>query len=304
MNTTTQQQATNDLRHTIETKDVHGNTMIIKIRLNDECKNGHQDFAITADIWAKGKPKNDRYLIMGGCCHEEILKAHKSLKIFVDLHLCDYKGIPMHAVENGFYFLREGFNNTKPDNELFKKEFCEYYRITPEQFDVLNTSENKLQYALHLQNLGILNQWEDQANKAIGLLEEMTGKSFLVDSKRTQFNAPTLEEIQNENEKQASGYYTQEAKEQRENERIAALHATIDKEWNDKIKNLSNEYTTKKRVLDIGGEAALNNCIYYTHSKTLAFNWKGYDRISNDLIDKIKAEIILPDGVTIETKNK
>lgn len=66
MNTTTQLPASNDLRHTIDTKDKDGNSMRIKIRLNDECKNGHQDFAITADVWEKGKPKTDRYCIMGG----------------------------------------------------------------------------------------------------------------------------------------------------------------------------------------------------------------------------------------------
>lgn len=113
MSTTTHPLATNDLRHTIDTQDKNGNIMRIRIRLNDECKNGHQDFAITADIWEKGKLRTDRYWIMGGCCHEEIIATRPDLKIFVDLHLCDYKGIPMHAVENGFYHLREGFNDAK-----------------------------------------------------------------------------------------------------------------------------------------------------------------------------------------------
>lgn len=304
MNNNTQQPATNDLRHTILTNDADGNPMTIKIRLNDECKNGHQDFAITADIYQKGKPKKDGYLIMGGCCHEEILKAAPELRLFVSLHLCDYKGIPMHAVENGFYHLRNGFNDTTPDNPKFKIEFCDYYRIKPDQFDVLNTSENKLQYALFLQNLGILQQWELQANEAIRQLEEMTGVKFIVDSKRTQYNAPTPEQLEEEKQKQESGYYTPEAKGQRANEEILKIEAKIDAEWENKVNEISIEYSLKKRVLHIGGKEALNNCIYYNHTKTLAFNWKGYDRISDELFNKIANEIMLPEGVTIKNDNK
>lgn len=182
---------TNDLRHTIITTDSDDNYMKIYIRLNDECKNGHQDFSITADIYEKGKPKTDRYFIAGGCCHEEIIKARPDLKIFVNLHLCDYKGIPMYAVENGFYHLRHGFNNKYAAN--FKDDFCEYYRITGSQFEKLKAAKNQLEYALKLQSLNILKQWEKEANTAIDLLEKMTGKKFIVDSKKTQFNLPSTE---------------------------------------------------------------------------------------------------------------
>lgn len=304
MNTTTQLPASNDLRHTIDTQDKDGNTMRIKIRLNDECNNGHQDFAITATIWQKGKPRTDRYFISGGCCHDEILATNPDLKIFVDLHLCDYKGIPMHAIENGFYHLHEGFNDTKPENPNFKKEFCDYYRITPYQFDSLNTSENKIQYATKLIALGILKQWETQANEAISRLEKMTGNNFLVDSKRTQFNAPTPEEIKDEELKQASGYYTPEAKEIRNKEEIEKQKMVLKNEFDKKINDLIEEHNIKLQVLVIGGKAALDNCIYYNHTKELAFNWRGYDKISDELIEKIKSKIKLGEGVTFENKNK
>lgn len=304
MNTKTQLPATNDLRHTIDTTDKDGNSMRIKIHLNDECKNGHQDFSITAGIWQKDKPKTDRYYIMGGCCHDEIIATMPELKIFVNLHLCDYKGIPMHAVENGFYFLREGFSDTKPDSKKFKKEFCAYYRITEDQFQVLNIAENKLQYALALQNIGILKQWETQANEAISRLEEMTSKKFLIDSKKTQFNAPTPKQIQAEKEKQESGYYTPEAKAARQLQTIEAQKIELINEFNKKLNDITEEHNIKLQVLIIGGKAALDNCIYYNHSKTLAFNWKGYESISVDLIAKIQAEIKLPQGASFENKNK
>ena len=44
--------------------------MTISIRLNDECKNGHADFSITADAkeYYNGRWQDS----FGGCCHDEI----------------------------------------------------------------------------------------------------------------------------------------------------------------------------------------------------------------------------------------
>lgn len=300
MNTTQVNTATNDIRHTILANDADGNPITIKIRLNDECKNGHQDFSVTGDIYEKGKPKTDRYFISGGCIHEEILKARPDLKMFVDLHLCDYKGIPMHPTANGFYFLQNGFNKTKPESPNFKAEFCNYYRISSQQFDVLNQSQNVIQYALNLEKLDILAQWERQANKAIKALEEMTGKTFVVDSKRTHYVAPTNEEREEEAKRQASGYYTPEAAKKREEAKQQTILDKLAAERDKDINKATEEFEVKKQVLLIGGEAALNNCIYYTHRKTLSFNWRGYDRISDQLFNKIAESIQLPEGVQIE----
>jgi hypothetical protein len=150
---------TTGLTHKISTKDTEGNTLFIEIRLDDECKNGHQDFAITGSGYEKGKPLTDCNLIYGGCCHDEIIAARPDLKIFVDLHLSDYEGIPMYAAENGFYHLRAGFNNEPPDSPEFKTNFCEYYRITGDQYDKLTESRNSTQYSVNLEKLGVIDQW-------------------------------------------------------------------------------------------------------------------------------------------------
>lgn len=294
----------NNLTHKIETLDKEGNQMIIKIRLNDECKNGHQDFAITANIYEKGKPRTDRYFIAGGCCHDEILTARPDLKIFVELHLCDYLGIPMHPTANGFYHLTNGFNATAPDSENFRAKFCEYYRITGNQFDVLKTSKNEIQYYLNLVKLSVLEQWKAQADKAIKLLEKMTGTEFLIDSKRSQLVAPTDEAIKEELERQKSGYYTQAEIEKREKADIFSVLKKLEAERDVEINKAQEEFEVKKQVLVVGGKAALNNCIYYNHSRTLSFNWRSYDKISEDKYKEIEQNIKLPEGVKIENVNK
>ena len=71
-----------------------------------------------------------------------------------------------------------------------------------------------------------------------------------------------------------------------------------------KLQEINDEYAIKKQVLMIGGKKALDNCIYYPHTKQLAFNWRSYEKISNELINKIISEIKLPEGATLENKNK
>ena len=292
----------NDLKTIINTKDSEGNSLKIVIRLSDECKNGHQDFSITGTIYKKDKPQTDKYFLSGGCIHEEILKVRPDLKIFVNLHLCDYKGIPMYAVENGFYHLQNGFNSTPIDSVNFKAKFCEYYRITEKQFEKLATSKNKLQYAINLKELNILEQWEEEAKKAIGILEQMAGKKFLIDSLKTCLNMPKDEEIAEEIEKQKNGYYSPEKEAEREAAKQANLLAKLEEERDKGISKHVEEFEVKRAVLLVAGEKALNNCIYYNHTKTLAFNWISYDQISEETYNNIVASIKLPEGIKIENQ--
>ncbi len=293
---------TNNLKHRITTTDKKGNPLIIDIRLNDECKNGHQDFSITGSLYTKGKPLTDRNLQTCGCIHEIIADTKPMLQLFIDLHLCDYKGIPIYAVENGFYHLTQGFNNTKPDSQNFKDEFCSYYRVTPKQFDVLKSCANSVQYALVLQSEGILNQWEKQASKAIEKLEKMTGNSFLIDSTRTQYNAPTPEQLKEEEERHSIGYYTKEAEEAREHAKFDGLLKGLEADRDKEIAQAKLEYQAKKATLIAGGQKALDNCIFYNHTATLSFNWRGYNKLTDEHLESIKNKIILPKGVKIEFK--
>ena len=84
-------ETTNSIKHVIDVNNKKHNYKI-NIRLNDECRNGHEDFAITADFWLPNNIRMDRNLIASCSCHEEILKVRLDLKIFAELHLNDFRG--------------------------------------------------------------------------------------------------------------------------------------------------------------------------------------------------------------------
>jgi len=299
--TTTNQ--SNDLRHTININNSEANA-VIKIRLNDECKNGHQDFSITATFWEVGKIRNDGNMMYGGCCHEEILKVRPDLKIFVNLHLCDYLGNPMYVVENGFYHLCEGFNNIKPNAPKFKAEYCEYYRITPNQFDLLIKSENQLRFGIQLEKLGILDQWRAEAKKAILLMEEFTGAKFLIDSTKSQYKAPTAEQVAEEDARDKEGYYKPENVQARKLKAIedakAKLYAEIEDETNKEIAKEKKAFEVKKAVLD--GGLTLDNFIFYNHTNEGCFNWKNYgNRVTDEEFENFVKNVNI-EGITWKNK--
>lgn len=97
--------------------------VITTIKLHDECKNGTCSWSITGILQQK-KENGCFYDIGHGCIHEEILKASPKLKMFVDLHLCDWRGTPLYPVENGYYFLQKD-----------KKQAKEYLRVTDEEME-------------------------------------------------------------------------------------------------------------------------------------------------------------------------
>ena len=130
----------------------------VTIKLSDECKNGHQDFSITGNIF-----DSEGRCISGGCIHDDILLHFPKFKIFVDLHLCDYLGNPMYATANGFYHITVGFGDSGVDRE----KFCEYYNVLPSEYDILKEAYDASHYGMLLIDLGIPNRWKKLADKAI-----------------------------------------------------------------------------------------------------------------------------------------
>lgn len=289
---------TNDLRFTINCLSSEGDNMTIKIRLNDECKNGHNDFSITGDIYEKGKPKTDRYYISGGCIHDEILKVRPDLKIFVDLHLSDSKGVPMYAIENGYYHLKNSGLEVAKD----------YLRLTEAEAKIIAQSVDKLHFTYLLHKLNIPEKWHNEAKKAIELLEQWTGRQFVDDSKKSnwkeEFTAEQIEAIKREvDAKIESGYYSEEqVNERQEHKRQENKKKQIEKLINDRdkdIKKANDEFNIKLAVLESG--LSLSNFIYYTHSNEGRFNWLDYNKtITEDEFNDFVASVDyskLPEGI-------
>jgi hypothetical protein len=78
-----------------------GGEMNVSIRFDDECKNGHNSFAITARVYsARSRRMND--IEAGGCLHEEIACVFPELARLIQWHLFDSQA-PMHYVANTIY---------------------------------------------------------------------------------------------------------------------------------------------------------------------------------------------------------
>lgn len=263
------------------TRTKNGIDYIIKIRLNDECKNGHQDFAITADKYKAGKARIDRNFLGGWAIGDEIAVEFPEFAIFNPLQLCDWKGIPMHAVSNGYYHLK----NTG------KEVFMDYLRINEAEYDALKDVGDEKHLAVLLVNMGIKARWEDEARAAIAELERLTGDTFLCDSVRDQWGIDDakMEVLQKQFR---DGYWTPDkvmarADAKREKQ-FADRRREIEEQRDNVIRKETFEASLKLAILDLG--ILCTNYIYYSHNDTFKFNWLDYssaERLTDAEIESI-----------------
>lgn len=181
----------------------------IDTKLADDCRNGHNDFSITGTIYPHGK-RGDRNMLYGGAIGHRIAEIFPEYTIFNNLHLCDAKGIPMHASANMFYHLREGFEGLRTDSIEFFNKFKQYYRLSEKQCKAVFQCKSEIQLYLCLVEHEILLSWQNEAIEAIMILEQKTGLKFVDNSVRSNLVVPSEEQISKEKEKIQSGYYTHE----------------------------------------------------------------------------------------------
>jgi hypothetical protein len=210
---------TNTLKHSITVTTATQRTKI-KIRLSDDCRNGHEDFSITADVDEKDARGIWRER-MCGCCHEHILTLRPDLKPFVDLHLSAWQGVPMHAMADAWYWFAgifpdnlgekytgaTGSSRKSPDE--CHRIFVEHLRITPQEAHALIDASPRTKEELHalLEDMSLPARWQSEAAAAIRQLEEWTGNTF--ESKATRgFWEPLPQDVREEIKAlRASGYY-------------------------------------------------------------------------------------------------
>lgn len=273
--------------------------VITTIKLHDECKNGTCSWSITGIL--QQKKGNGRFYDIGhGCIHEEILKASPKLKMFVDLHLCDWRGTPLYPVETGYYLLQKD-----------KKQAKEYLRVTDEEMEILSKCDNKEYFKYQLFALSIVERWQAESKKAIQALEELTGDVWVNPYKESEERHRFVlsdEEREEMEGKILSGYYTESAiQERKEAERIAK----IEKRKNEVIKTFEkriNKATKEKDVkLAILGAGLLSdNYIYYVEGNNVVFNYYSYhDKVTEEEYNNMLKNIdysLLPEGIKFEFK--
>lgn len=265
------------------------------VKLDDDCKNGHQDFSVTGTIY-RTVSGPDRGFETGGCIHEEILQHFPKLEPFIRLHSCDFAGVPMHGISNMFYHLK-----TEPMAEF---KFCEEYRCSIEQYATFAAAENEVHFASLLVESGLLQTWQQQAADAIAILEGMTGQTFVNTSTRSNLRLPTAEQLAEVRKQVADGYFAPEKIEERkqaaEQAAIAAADAKIRKEHDEHVRKSELEMNVKIAILHGAGIQSLKNAIFYNHTKTVKFNWSDCGKLPQDTVEGFKAAITLPDGVSFE----
>lgn len=140
----------------------------IIVSLSDECGNGHEDFSITGSVYEKNAKEPYRFGAMG----KSIIEIWPEFEIFSRLHLSDFEGSPMYAVENGWYHMGN------------KKVAMRYLRITEEEYDKLLTAKSKEVLSYLIVDLGINKRWKEEAKEATAILEQYVS---IMSGVRTKF---------------------------------------------------------------------------------------------------------------------
>lgn len=272
-------------------------TITMTAKLADECKNGHCDFSITADIVRIAR-NGRRVLAGGGCCHEEIAKHFPELQKYIPLHLCNYLGMPTYPEANGQYFMKEG-----------KEKAVEYLRLKDGEFDVLAVAKDEAErpyFKYLLFSLGIVERWQSEADEFIAFLEEKTGQKWV-----NPYNEETERGVMRLSQQEADeitgkivgGYYKKERIEARaklrEIEKIEKERAKILARYEKDTEKARNERDVALYMLDSGLQT--DNWIYYDFNNTVAFNWRNYgEKITQEEFADFVAKVDyskLPEGI-------
>lgn len=270
-----QKPTTNDIRYSIDIRNEDFNCLI-KIRLNDECRNRHEDFSITATFWSPGRARVDGNMLCGGCCHDIILEVRPDLKMFIDLHLADVDGMPMHTAANGYYHLKGG------DVSMER-----YFGLPAETVAPLYVALSQTHFCYLMEKAGIPELLKQKAQIAINWLNEHSEYTFEPKGEKRHYKPLTERTKARFDKLYASGFF--ENFEDRLNGREAKV---LERRNKTKVKKLIRDERSaleKKRreLLDAETVCEINallietfkkepNAIFYNHTRQFSFNWKSW----------------------------
>lgn len=312
---------TNKLGYTISY--VRGNTKTnIKIRLDDDCKNGHEDFSITCDIYEKNG-KGTWVDAGGGADHDHILKLQPGLQLFVDLHLSTWQGIPMHCIANGFYWLAGylglpwikchgssgSYAKTKEQClEIFKSHLRIGDDLLPRFLEVREPAE--LQIAI--EDAGLVSEWRRQANEAIAILEGWSGEKFESKATRGSWVKSTSQERAEVQARREGGYYRPESIAARDEEkRLADIKSRRQKLLQARDRDVRKIDANLELELFMLENSTIKNWIYYDHTNQISVNWTTTEKLAAkeefdglQILFKDYQTALFPTGVQLEWREK
>lgn len=241
----------------------------IEISLDDDCGNKRFDFHATSTTYWINE-RGQREWVRCGCCHDEILKHFPEMRLFVEMHLRDREGMPMHPFANGFYWLTHG----KPEYVI--KDWW----LTEEDGDKktqLLEAPDQDYFTYMLYEYGFVDRAKAKAEQAIRALEELTGKKWInpyTPEEERIYHRPE-ELIKTVKDRISNLYYAKEAIEQRDREakkeEYDKIRARITNDAHDEMEKIRVKRDVYLFVLDAG--LPIDNMIYYTHAKRAVFNW-------------------------------
>lgn len=308
---------TNNIGRT-ETMRIGKFIITITARLNDECKNGHEDFGLTYNMWEK--VVSSRTWCGGGCAAgstDQIVRKiirRFGLEPVERVHLSDMNGVPMYPTANAIYHAKNsGFD-----------VFRNYLRLTDEETKQAFYIDDELGLYVWLLDNGIIDRWKNEANEAIKAI--INGRDIEFESTATKkqghwyFKHDVTEgAIRAQRDLIRDGYYTPERCDQHRD----------DEKLNECMKSLTNSMECLQRrideaEMDIKFKCVLrdimcehiaefrkpllviDNSIFYQHRNEISFNWRQFSEKVNDedyeLIKKYLEPFCIENNLTISKK--
>lgn len=255
----------NELKYK-ETKKIGENTFIdVEIGLRYIKENGYSYFYAVGDVYELKRARKE--IISSRCIHEKILKYFPEFKIFVQLHRYSSYGISMHMISNIKFYI---------DNDEIDA-ICSSLDISDVMAKELICWGEEIDYIKYfLEENDIICHLRSKANKAIKMLEELTGNEFdnpdvLGIYDYEPLNNDTKEKIKKLHE---NGYFTMDNVIKRRDEKIKELNLKFLEKEKMKLEKEKREIDNEIKVLEYLCDEgiSLNNHAYLRSVNVLSIN--------------------------------
>lgn len=255
----------NELKYK-ETKKIGENTFIdVEIGLRYRKENFFSYFYAVGDVYELKRAR--KKIISSGCIHEEILKYFPEFKTFVQMNGYSSYGIPAHMLSN----LKFAIDNNEIDT------ICGYLDISEEMAKELICWGEEIKFIKYfLEQNDIICHLRSKANKAIKMLEELTGDKFdnpdiLGIYDYMPLDNDTKEKIKKMHE---NGYFTMDNVIKRRDEKIKELNLKFLEKEKMKLEKEKREIDNEIKVLEYLCDEGinLNNHAYLRSVNVLSIN--------------------------------